>query len=603
MGISMNRWNVARFVGSGLRPQSLALCIAAALSSPGSADTGVAWFPPRGNDHVVTTCADDGPGSLRAEVAASVSGDTIDLSGLACSQISLSSGAITIAQGSDSQPLAALQLIGPGHNALTIDGGYADRVLVHEAGDVAALTISGLTISHGFIGGDGGCIRASGSVSLTDVSVIECTADFAANRPLFGGAAAPNASLGATALRGGGLYAHGSVSLDSSLFDADKVHADGGQAFGAAIYSRGDLVLTASTISGNYARSEGAEAYGGGVFVGDRIGQVQATLSASDSRLTGNAAYSACTACPVRGGGAWVYGSATFAQSQLNGNSTFSNAQYGTGGGLYFRASFGGAPVSATLTDTDVSSNSADSDGGGIGAGGDLHITRSTVSGNSANKDGGAIGQFGGNLDIADSTLTGNIALGRGGGIFLFGYGSAGISNSTISGNIAILNGGGIANTYGSVALANSTLAFNSANGRGGGIYFRYPYYPLVLQSTIIAGNQVGALAEDIWSPGLDISGANNLVQAAGDGVGLPLDTLTADPLLQPLADNGGPTYTHALGAGSPAIDTGNNAAGLDFDQRGSGFARVSGAAADIGAFELQSAPPDDLIFADGFDL
>jgi len=596
----MNRWNLARFVGSGLRPQSLALCIATALSSPDSVDASAAQPLPRGNVQVVTTCADDGPGSLRAAVAAAVSGDTVDLSGLACSQISLVSGAITIAQGSDSQPLFALQLTGPGHNALTIDGGYADRVFDHAAGDAAALTLSGLTIAHGFTGGDGGCIRASGSVGLADVSVIECTADSAANRSAAGGA--PAASLGATTVRGGGLYAHGSVTLDDSLFDADKVHADGGQAFGAAIYSRGDLVLIASTISGSYARSESAEAYGGGVFVGDRAGQVQATLSASDSRLTGNAAYSACTACPVRGGGAWVYGSATFVQSQFNGNSTFSNAQYGSGGGLYFRASFGGAPVSVTLTDTDVSSNSADSDGGGIGAGGDLHLSRSTVSGNSANKDGGGIGQFGGNLDIVDSTLTGNIALGRGGGIFLFGYGSSATSNSTISGNIAILNGGGIANTYGSVSLANSTLAFNSANGRGGGIYFRYSDYPLELQSTIVAGNQVAGLPDDIWSPGLDISGANNLVQAADDGVGLPLDTLTADPLLQPLADNGGPTYTHALGDGSPAIDAGNDAAGLDFDQRGTGFARVSGARADIGAFELQSAPPD-LIFADGFDL
>ena len=184
----------------------------------------------------------------------------------------------------------------------------------------------------------------------------------------------------------------------------------------------------------------------------------------------------------------------------------------------------------------------------------------------------------------------------------MFGYGNAAISNSTISENLAILNGGGIANTFGSVALANSTVAFNTANGRGGGIYFGYADHALGLQSTIVSGNQAAGSVEDIWSPGLVVSGANNLVQNVGDGIGLPSDTLTADPLLQALADNGGPTYTHALGAGSPAIDAGNNAAGLDFDQRGTGFARVSGAAADIGAFELQSMPPDDLIYADGFD-
>ena len=94
------------------------------------------------------------------------------------------------------------------------------------------------------------------------------------------------------------------------------------------------------------------------------------------------------------------------------------------------------------------------------------------------------------------------------------------------------------------------------------------------------------------------LTGANDLIIAA-DGP-LPPDTLRVDPLLAPLADNGGPTLTHALSAGSPAIDTGNDAAGFDFDQRGSGYVRVSGIAADIGAYETQ---PPDIIFADGFEL
>jgi hypothetical protein len=67
-------------------------------------------------------------------------------------------------------------------------------------------------------------------------------------------------------------------------------------------------------------------------------------------------------------------------------------------------------------------------------------------------------------------------------------------------------------------------------------------------------------------------------------------DTIKAAPMLLPLADNGGPTRTHALAAGSPAIDAGNNLAGLVTDQRGSPFVRVAGAAPDIGAFELQPA-------------
>jgi hypothetical protein len=69
--------------------------------------------------------------------------------------------------------------------------------------------------------------------------------------------------------------------------------------------------------------------------------------------------------------------------------------------------------------------------------------------------------------------------------------------------------------------------------------------------------------------------------------------------MLLPLADNGGPTRTHALRAGSPAEDAGNNASGDPSDQRGTGFPRVIGPSADIGAFEGVDA---DAIFFDGFD-
>jgi hypothetical protein len=65
-----------------------------------------------------------------------------------------------------------------------------------------------------------------------------------------------------------------------------------------------------------------------------------------------------------------------------------------------------------------------------------------------------------------------------------------------------------------------------------------------------------------------------------------------ADPLLAPLANNGGPTRTHALNAGSPAINAGSNPLSLPTDQRGPGFLRVAGAAADMGAYEVSSSPP-----------
>ena len=82
--------------------------------------------------------------------------------------------------------------------------------------------------------------------------------------------------------------------------------------------------------------------------------------------------------------------------------------------------------------------------------------------------------------------------------------------------------------------------------------------------------------------------------------VALPPGTLTSDPMLAPLANNGGATFTHALLPGSPAVDAGSNVAGLTRDQRGSGYVREFGAAADIGAYESQ--PSAELIFADGFE-
>jgi len=95
------------------------------------------------------------------------------------------------------------------------------------------------------------------------------------------------------------------------------------------------------------------------------------------------------------------------------------------------------------------------------------------------------------------------------------------------------------------------------------------------------------------------IVGSHNLIASAN--VAPPPDTITACPHLGPLADNGGPTLTHALLHDSPAIDQGANFLGYATDQRGNGFPRPFGAAADIGAFEWQGGI-DDPIFRSGFD-
>src|SRR5262249_18411984 len=94
------------------------------------------------------------------------------------------------------------------------------------------------------------------------------------------------------------------------------------------------------------------------------------------------------------------------------------------------------------------------------------------------------------------------------------------------------------------------------------------------------------------------VTGTNDLI-GASPLVTLPPGTITSDPQLLPLANNGGPTETHELNPNSPAIDAGNNSAGVLADQRGAGFPRIVGAFPDIGAVE---ASITDTIFANGFD-
>ncbi|MFO1506219.1 MAG: choice-of-anchor Q domain-containing protein [Lysobacterales bacterium] len=220
---------------------------------------------------------------------------------------------------------------------------------------------------------------------------------------------------------------------------------------------------------------------------------------------------------------------------------------------------------------------------------------------------------------IAGSTFSSNSADGVGGGAIgsLSSYhlpvptapsDASGISNSTFTWNSAEL-AGAFADAN-ALPVANSTVAFNTSR-YGGAVAIldsgtAQNDYTLYLDSTIIARNSIdgpgGHAADLATSPQLTLTviGSNNLVGSADPNVTLPPDTLNSDPMLLPLADNGGPTWTMALATGSPAINTGSNPWNFDTDQRGAGFPRVYGSAADIGAYEVQSFP--DEVFASGFD-
>lgn len=266
--------------------------------------------------------------------------------------------------------------------------------------------------------------------------------------------------------------------------------------------------------------------------------------------------------------------------------------------------------------------------GGGVRSFGPLTIRESVISGNSsvARGDGETTLASGGGVEAYDattierSTISGNVvetyaeeggnSFADGGGLFLAGP-PAEIEESTISGNSthategnpsAISKGGGFF-AY-RADITGSTITGNSAAAEDNGGEFAalganaYAFENLVFRDTIVADPMgaidscAGALIAEFTSSGF------NLDEDDSCGFGKSSDLSGVVPGLEPLADNGGPTPTHALRADSPAIDRGS-AFGLALDQRGlprpSDFASISnsegGDGSDIGAFELQAPP------------
>jgi hypothetical protein len=276
------------------------------------------------------------------------------------------------------------------------------------------------------------------------------------------------------------------------------------------------------------------------------------------------------------GGGAYAVGDIDISYSGIISNQA--RAKGSVGGGLH-------AGGKLDLRHVIVRNNYAGS-GGGVYVVGPLSIDDAIFRTNRAFLNSGAIRTQGeGRVTILNSAIHDNRAHGSSGGLGLDGFTDKLIVNSTISGNRAGAWSVGVAS--GHVTITNSTIAFNNAatcQAAMGATTFH-------LESTIVADNTcgVGAGDQDLMVLGDDlpsVEGEDNLVTSAN--APLPADTIGADPMLLPLADNGGHTQTHAIATGSPAIDHGNNAAGLAYDQRGTGFSRTHGTRTDIGAFERQ---------------
>lgn len=244
----------------------------------------------------------------------------------------------------------------------------------------------------------------------------------------------------------------------------------------------------------------------------------------------------------------------------------------------------------ATISDVTIrGGNISGSFGGGISNAGTLTLDSVTISGNTAGQDGGGVSN-GGTLTITNSTFNGNTATANGGA--LANTGTATITNSTISANTATL-GGGLYSAAGSLTLAHVTVNGNTATAviaPGGGVYDT--------SATVSIGHSIlnantgdncnAAIASNDYNIDSNGSQVCNFTEPGDQNTNLTLGAL---------ANNGGPTNTHALISNSPAIDAGDpvNCPPPATDQRGvtrpvnGGI----GAICDIGAYEW--TPPVDL--------
>src|SRR5258705_7644649 len=248
-----------------------------------------------------------------------------------------------------------------------------------------------------------------------------------------------------------------------------------------------------------------------------------------------------------------------------------------------------------TISGLTISNGKVISDyGGGIyNDNATLTLSSCTISGNSIDFGvGGGIYNDsvngGATLTVSNCTISGNSAY-FGGGIYNY-FGTVTVTNTTLSGNWCENGGGGIRND-GTLTITNSTVSGNfcgnSADDHGGGIYNSGT---LKIGDTILKVGPSGAKVYNVQQLGSVTSLGYNLSSDNGGGyLTATGDRITTDPMLGPLQNNGGPTFTHLPASGSPVIDAGDPTLGMD--QRGSGFVRVMNARIDIGAVEAQATP------------
>lgn len=483
--------------------------------------------------------------------------DTITL-GAGTYELGIAGGLEDVGLTGDLDITSDLTIQGAGAGTTIVDANGIDRVFHVRAG--ADVGISGLTITGGVAQGDpssllgwsGGGIVNNGELVLTDCVVTGNAATEPADKSGDGGGIS-NGEGKLTLLRttlsnntcedtGGGLRSHGS-SATVSIIDSTLSGNTSFTAAGISNTGGSKLTVTNSTISNNTAISGG--------------GGLRSEDAGSEASIT---------------------------SSVISGNSALG------GGGLY---NIGGSVISVTdssITGNTVTGFGGNGGGGGYNTGGPLTLLRVTVSNNQAlNAAGGGIRSNGtvASTTITASTISGNSST-NGGGLANAGGSELIVINSTVSGNQSINTGGVFNGPAGNdVSILNSTLTNNTRNytttpapgdvDNGGGSF--------TIQNSIVTSVGTSAGATVLNSLGNNIFTSTTLTSGFH-----ATDQLGVNPLLGALANNGGPTQTHALLPGSPALNSANTSAAPSTDQRGS--PRPVGAQADIGAYEFDDVSP-----------
>lgn len=435
---------------------------------------------------------------------------------------------------------------------------------------------------------------------------------------------------------GGAIYNLGALTIEDSTFDLNQASGSNqpsstaSRGLGGAIFhGNGSLSIARTAFTNNSALGRSIT-FGGGPANDGFGGAIYATAPATvgditASTFTANAATGGSSGQTKGFGGALAMVgvlansinnslfSANIATGGLSSQAQGSRGGDGGGGAIY-QEDGTTADISFSTFDINQAVGGLINTGaraGGAAFGGGIYLQTSSIT------------------VLRNSTLSGNqangkagLAISSGGGLFLTGS-TLSMNNSTVSGNNTNdsgdpinSQGGGIKITGASdLILIANTITNNSAGDEigGGGIYIEFPATISELTSNIVAKNSDGGdaagqdIVDDSLVPPINI-GALTIAAANNNLVGVDLysglvngvngnivGTVSSpvDPMIGPLADNGGPTKTHALLATSPAVNVGANPINATFDQRGAGFLReVPPGEPDMGAFEIQGSNP-----------